>query len=399
MMLLKCTQHGREHLHNKYMSRRKRSAPGTSSAVSSLNVIMAGGSSLSVRGSGRCLTHARLQLPAGGRREASAADNTLIDYTANLTDDVIGFIFFSSGFISTYWRSLLACCLVNKRICKLGQRCIFRVSAEANSQCHSAWLCHTLPQMVYNLSVLKLDYTFPSEGDFPTEFGERAACMAKSLTLLSCRGTALHDAALQSICKHLPALAFLDISKSSRALAHLITDVGGEGLSGLRNLGWLNLSMTRITDRTIAVLTDHAQTLRHLGLECCTLLTDACFGSLERMRLETLDVSSCALLTNDGFFRLGNKKSLCRVSLKHLLMSYLPLVTFDMVTFLLAMFNGLTMLEMKSRLGLSEGALPIDRRVAAQAKLQAAIFVHGDESRDHTVPSMYAKEVCRAYGL
>lgn len=74
-------------------------------------------------------------------------------------------------------------------------------------------------------------------------------------------------------------------------------------------------------------------------------------------------------------------------------MSYLPLVTFDIVTFLLAMFDGLRMLDMKARTGLGEGALPQERRHAAQARLQAAIFVHGDEGPGRVAPSMYMASV------
>lgn len=74
-------------------------------------------------------------------------------------------------------------------------------------------------------------------------------------------------------------------------------------------------------------------------------------------------------------------------------MSYLPLVTFDIVTFLLATFDSLRMLDIKARAGLGEGAPPLERRQAAQARLQAAIFVHGDEGPGRVVPSMYMASV------
>ena len=225
----------------------------------------------------------------------------------DLTDDLLGRIFFTGGYLSSYWGNLLDLLLVCKRLKALGQRSIPRLSAEANGRMHATWLCVTMPRMVSNLRVLRLDFTFPTE-DFPGDFGERIAPLAPYLATLSCRGTSLDDAALHSICQHLPSLTYLDISKSQRALAALVTDIGCESLAQLRGLCWLNLAMTRITDATIAVLADHAHALRHLGLDCCSLLTDECFSFLEHMELETLDVSSCELLTNNAFFKLGNKR-------------------------------------------------------------------------------------------
>lgn len=225
----------------------------------------------------------------------------------DLTDDLLNRIFFTGRYLNSYWGCLLDLLLVSKRLGALGHRSIPRLSADANGRMNATWLCTTMPRMVSNLRVLRLDFTLPAE-DFPEDFGERMAPLARSLSTLSCRGTSLDDAALECICQHLPSLTYLDISKSQRALAALVTDRGGEALAQLRGLCWLNLSMTRITDATIATLADYGHALRHLGLDCCSLLTDDCFGYLERMELETLDVSSCELLTNNAFFRLGNKR-------------------------------------------------------------------------------------------
>lgn len=61
--------------------------------------------------------------------------------------------------------------------------------------------------------------------------------------------TALTDAGLLEICKHLPGLKALNISHTE------ISDIGTEGLSNLKELRILHMDTSGITNRTLANLT------------------------------------------------------------------------------------------------------------------------------------------------
>jgi hypothetical protein len=260
--------------------------------------------------------------------------------------------------------------------------------------------------MVPNLTALRLDYLFPLRtGDDPStsslsassmqqhqecfpaaqELQELCNSLAPTLQRLSLRGTALDDDGMLSLVQ-LNNLELLDLSKSSRAHAPLITDAGVRNLVSSRGGGvaasllWLNLAMTRVTDEAVQSISTYMPRLRHLGLQCCSLLTDDCFEWLEGLGLHSLDVTSCPLLTNDAFFRLGSKRSLCRPILSVLLASYLPNCTGELLALFLAKFERLRVLEFKRKEALANEALlpPLDMRLEAKQRLAVAVFLHGD---------------------
>jgi hypothetical protein len=323
-----------------------------------------------------------------------------------LLDEQLGQVLFGTGYLSCYFPCLLDVLLVNKRFFNVGRRYIRAVSTEANERVTALWLCKTLPSMVPNLTALRLDYLFPLRtGEDPStsslsassmqqhqecfpaaqELQELCNSLAPTLQRLSLRGTALDDDGMLSLVQ-LKNLELLDLSKSSRAHAPLITDAGVRNLVSSRGGGvaasllWLNLAMTRVTDEAVQSISTYMPRLRHLGLQCCSLLTDDCFEWLEGLGLHSLDVTSCPLLTNDAFFRLGSKRSLCRPVLSVLLASYLPNCTGELLALFLAKFERLRVLEFKRKEALANEALlpPLDMRLEAKQRLAVAVFLHGD---------------------
>lgn len=353
------------------------------------------------------------QQPFQPRLTSADGDNCF----AMFTDEILGFVFFSSGYISQYWPNLLTVLLVSKRFCAVGKRFIRAVSTEANQSMGGDWVCYVLPQMAENIIELRLDYSFQEQTPaaivdksnaetaaiqslFPSK-SIRNLCVKLFGTLesLSLRGTTCDDEALQSISM-LTNLTYLDISKSKRVHADKISDTGMLRVAeSLNLLVWLNLSMTRITDKTIARLSQSLTSLKHLGLQCCSLLTDQCFSSLEAMSLVTLDVSSCIELTNDAFFVLGNKKAVCRQTLTNLFASHLPLCTLDLLGFFLVKFENLRVLDFRVPGSLQDPSkLPSPDHIAlAKSKLRTAAFQASDRHMEE--PSMYMQSVMgqRAY--
>lgn len=318
------------------------------------------------------------------------------------------------GYCTDYWPDLLRLLLVNKRFSALGLAYINRVSVQANPKVSGSWLCATLPRMACRLSSLKLDFTLRGDVEgsqwnggeaFPSSevLGALLGTLAPTLTRLSLRGTALDDEAMAALAVLNKGLEMLDVSKSSRSFAPLITDVGIEHLCGgvsdsvpFARMVWLNLAMTRITDESVLGISSNMPMLRHLGLQCCSLLTDDCCLSLESLSLESLDVSSCQQLTDTAFFTLGAKKSNCRASLQHLFASYLPLTSPDLLALLLVVFDRLQVLDFKSKaFGASadENVMPpLDKRQQAKLKLKAAIFTHADSvAHDYSIYSWCAR--------
>ena len=322
----------------------------------------------------------------------------------DLEDKLLARIVF--GYSTDYWPDVLRLLLVNKRFCALGLDYIHRVSVQSNSKVSGTWLCATLPRMAWRLSSLKLDFTLRGDVEgggeaFPSSevLAALLETLAPTLTRLSLRGTALNDEAMKALAVLNKKLEILDVSKSSRSFAPLITDVGIEHLCGgvsdsapFARMVWLNLAMTRITDESIMGISRNMPMLRHLGLQCCSLLTDDCCLSLESLSLESLDVSSCQQLTDTAFFTLGAKKSNCRASLQHLFACYLPLTSPDLLALLLVVFERLEVLAYKSK---AFGALadenvmpPLYKRQQAKLKLKAAIFTHADSvAHDYSIYS------------
>jgi len=187
----------------------------------------------------------------------------------------------------------------------------------------------------------------------------------------------------------------LDLSKSSRVYAPNLTNVGLRTLCSsctFQHLDWLNLSMAQIGDDAVAAIAVAMPNLRHLGLQCCVNLTDECASSLASMALETLDVSSCPLLTNETFFKLGNKQfSNCRSSLQSLFANYLPQCSVDLLSIFLVWFENLQVLEFKIKgCEFDESKLPpLDQRQKAKLKLKCAIFTHAEAACAKTV-SLYS---------
>lgn len=109
----------------------------------------------------------------------------------------------------------------------------------------------------------------------------------ESLRYLSLRGAEkVTDKSLKSIGL-LQSLVYLDVSKSKSEQFALITDVSLVGISSLRNLWWLNLGGTAVTDDGIRQLCCDgltAASLRYLGLGGCIMLTDGIGKHLAQVR-------------------------------------------------------------------------------------------------------------------
>ena len=201
---------------------------------------------------------------------------------AQLTDELLGRVVFSSGYLSHYWKDVFQVLLVSKRFLTLG-RAHLRSVCVKSCLITPAWLCQTLPSFASNLTSLSLDFTLRAAEQFPSgsaELSRLCTTLAPSLTRLGLRGTAVGDDALVSLAPLLHRLRALDLSKSSRSFAPLITDAGLRALlpqpqpqqAAASRLVWLNLSMTQVTDAGVLALVPRAPHLRHLGLQCCQML-------------------------------------------------------------------------------------------------------------------------------
>jgi hypothetical protein len=103
-------------------------------------------------------------------------------------------------------------------------------------------------------------------------------------------------------------LRFLDLSKVRRDDRTLITDEGMSHFLHCRQMKWLNLGMTDITDAMIEQIVMYMPYLEYLSIPSCHKLTNACLHHLKKLSLVVLDISFCKGLTLDAFQILfGNR--------------------------------------------------------------------------------------------
>jgi len=294
-----------------------------------------------------------------------------------LSDILLTKIFFSSGYLSSYWPNISRCLLVNKQLNALGRHSIMWVDA-SSTMIDSPRSIRVLPRLSSSIVVLDLDFTFTQFSPMEEDFDDLAQALSTNLRWLTLRGSMISDRNVQSL-SCLSKLRHLDLSKANRVQAELITYACGPHLAQLQQLEWLNLAMTKVTDACVKLVANSLPRLVHLGLQCCKLLTDDCIinGIKGLSQLQTLDVNCCSLFTNRAFHSLGDQQaSPIRHSLVTLMCSFLPEVTDEAIDFILQdrRFSNLKKLEFR-------GGQPVRSSIVerAKTKLLVYIFLHKDQ--------------------
>ena len=141
----------------------------------------------------------------------------------------------------------------------------------------------------------------------------------------------------------------LSSSSSSLLLRHLSLSRCGELTDqAVRQLGRhatrlrsLDVShCTQLSDASCAIIAASLTELRHLSLEGCVKLTNTATLPLANMRLHSLNLSSCTMLTDDAISGLCSRMPLA-TSLRSLSLNDLPRLTDSGVHTVATTFNGL----------------------------------------------------------
>jgi hypothetical protein len=110
---------------------------------------------------------------------------------------------------------------------------------------------------------------------------------------------------LNSQCKAvIPNLVSLDLSKDSRSKASLISDTAIQSLVAYKELKWLSLSVTGITDYAISLICSNMKKLYYLNIAGCFKITDDAFDFIKTTSLKYLNISNCRTLTNKSLQKM-----------------------------------------------------------------------------------------------
>lgn len=202
---------------------------------------------------------------------------------------------------------------------------------------------------------------------------------SNKLKLLSLRGTRATNNSLADT--NYESIEYLDVSKMKISQFGLITDVFvANYVKKMSQLKVLDLSMTGITDDSIALIADHLPDIKVLLIAICENLTDNMLPSLSRLFLRTLDVSGCTKLTIQGFQSLFTKKhddEVFRPFLKDTLAefnaSFLPRVTDELINLVQKNCSRIQYLEFRGCRVIRPGI-----RDEALKAIQTAIFQTAD---------------------
>mmetsp|Transcript_34843 Transcript_34843/g.33145 ORF Transcript_34843/g.33145 Transcript_34843/m.33145 type:complete len:352 (+) Transcript_34843:65-1120(+) len=297
-----------------------------------------------------------------------------------LSDCVIEGILFT-GYIEK--TSVLGLLTISHRIHKIGNNAIRYLDLRSLNKISNSIV--KIPKVAINLMSLDLSYSQLDE----SFTGSELTCLQSSLRGLSLRGTSVGDNCLESLSK-LTELIYLDISKSQKSQVKNITDIGVKKLCTLKNLNWLSVGWTSITDSSIHSICQNLTKLQHLGISFCYLITNACFTEIQKLKLITLDVSSCKKLSNKFMDRLCEDTAPISASLRNVLCSYIPSLTSKALLKLLEN-SSVTKLECRGGERVSD-----EVRELAVDTLEVAIFDHSDQfdylNTPYTLESMVPHE-------
>ena len=215
------------------------------------------------------------------------------------------------------------------------------------------------------------------------DYGNVLLRHVESLKGLSLRDTNIgRDKETISGLVQLRNLEYLDLSKPSRRYHSSFRDDDLRDLSKLKKLVWINLSGNVVSDLTVMTICSEVPTLRHVGLACCNISSQA-VEYISNLPLKTLDITGCKQITDDAFVELLNVgTSSCAQNIETLLCSFLHQPT-RATSNLLLHLPCLVAVEMRRT-----AVCPLVAKALAM-KLQVAIFSHADQLEHLQIPNMY----------
>lgn len=292
----------------------------------------------------------------------------------NLSDDILVGILFSGYLVISDWSFLVSIMLVNKSFFELAKNHIPYVvvrNIQRKTKLSSCKLMKHIGKYTKNLVYLDLSFT---DIEFTVDLMKCLLIWKHSLRGINFHGTNISDKGLKMI-SNFKSLRFLDVSKSFSDQKLLISDVGAMEIADLPNLIWLNIAWTNITDNFVLKLCENKVPLKCLILQCCSNLTDLSVQHLSSIPFESLDISSCKLLSSKSIESISHPSSQISRSLQNFNCSYLNL-SYNLLE------NLLTLEKLKKldfRLKLTTTLVPSALENKARNKFETTIFYHQDQ--------------------
>jgi hypothetical protein len=213
----------------------------------------------------------------------------------DLDDDILFGIFFS-GYLGYEWRQLKEVALTCRTFFSIASERIGKLVIDeiTNPDFYLQSCAKILKRVTF------LDVAF-STLQYSTESLQSIGQWTSSLRGVTFRNTSISDIQLQMMqdfANGCPLnLLSLDLSKGKTSARTEITDLGLQTFSRCRQLKWLNLSMTNISNDGLRIISHSFPNLELLGIQCCSEITDAGIQWLCQLPLSFLDISGCLHLT------------------------------------------------------------------------------------------------------
>lgn len=190
-----------------------------------------------------------------------------------------------------------------------------------------------------NLQFLDLSYASSDIVTNPDFALSKLINPSNKLVFLSLRGTRATNLSL--LDTNYKFIEYLDVSKMKRVQSDLINDIFiADYVKNMSYMKVLDLSMTGITDHSIALIAKYLPGIKVLSIALCERITDAMISDLSQLFLCKLDVTGSTELTTNGFKSLFTKnyddktyRPFLKDSLVDFKASFLPRVTDELIHF------------------------------------------------------------------
>ncbi len=242
---------------------------------------------------------------------------------------LVGILF--SGYLSTkdIFSSVI---FINKRIQSLSKQYINFVQLRS-LKIDRISFTHSLR----NVQFLDLSYASSDIAANPEFSLSKLINPSNKLVFLSLRGTRATNLSL--LDTNYKFIEYLDVGKMKREQSDLISDIFvANYVQNMSYMKVLDLSMTGITDHSIALIAKYLPGIRVLLIPLCEKITDGMFSELSQLFLYKLDVAGCTNLTTNGFKSLFSKnyddktyRPFLKDSLVDFKASFLPRVTDELI--------------------------------------------------------------------
>jgi hypothetical protein len=240
-----------------------------------------------------------------------------VHYFGFLHDDIIFGIFFS-GYLGYSYRQLYSYLLICKHFQEIGSKRIGLLEIFENfDEKNLLSLCSTM--QLSSIVYLKINY---NNTEFTPATISSILLWKQSLKGISFRGSMINDQDLVQLLTEfssssssssssylsdiinsqsdatIPNLVSLDLSKDSRSNSSLISDTAIISLIAYKEMKWLSLSVTGITDYSISLICSNMKKLYYLNIAGCYKITDDAFEYIKTTSLKYLNISNCRTLTS-----------------------------------------------------------------------------------------------------